>query len=225
MSPDAVFDKARRIPIRGGIRSHLLAHGTRTLATRANQTTGSRAPLTGRLFPDTPKSCFASSIRMASSPANSDKRKPSSPTRSPSNSLPKIRGKNPLLGGALHSYFHVGDTRTSEITGPCEKKRPSPLNISPHLPRRHRRGNRHDTSLARKIHITRREPTAVIWNPWKEIAADHARLPSKRVSRNGLSKPSTPAKILGSFSRSPFFYPWLPHSGDDDPRRQFSSDT
>ena len=91
------------------------------------------------------------------------------------------KGEKPItIGGALHSYFHVGDIADVEVSG-LEK---TPLSIDGHIDRIFPDTTDevviHDTSLARKIHITRSgSRTAVVWNPWKEIAATMRDFPDK----------------------------------------------
>lgn len=96
--------------------------------------------------------------------------------------------KNVTISQALHSYFQVGDISKVRVLGldgadyldkvddAARKTQAGPITIDGEVDRIYTgvTGEQviDDESLGRKIHITSRGcSTAVVWNPWSEIAA------------------------------------------------------
>jgi glucose-6-phosphate 1-epimerase len=97
-------------------------------------------------------------------------------------------GKNVTISQALHTYFHVGDISKvrvlgldgteylDKVDGSARKTQSGAVTIDGEVDRIYEGVSGElvidDASLARKIRITSRGcSTAVVWNPWIEIAA------------------------------------------------------
>ena len=92
-------------------------------------------------------------------------------------------GEAPItIGGALHSYFHVGDIAKTTICGVRDKPFILDGHIDEIFPDTVSEVVLQDASLKREIHISRTgSRSIVVWNPWDDIAAKMSDFPVSSV--------------------------------------------